>query len=129
MPRRAKHRVLIVDDTPAFSTVLARFWNREPDIDVIGIANSAREALEQLKRATADLIVMDIDMPEMNGLEAASLLKKQPNCPPIILMTFHDPVDYRKAALENGADEVVSKSSASSDLLPLIRALSARKRE
>ena len=112
-------RVLLVDDSPPFLVAAAGFLGMTPGIQAVG-ALSAREGLEQARRQPPDLVLLDLDMPEMNGFEALPLFKKLPGPPRVIIVTMHDAPAFRGAATDFGADGFVSKSAVSTQLLPLV---------
>lgn len=115
--------VLIVDDSPSFLATLKRYFAQEPGWKVMGISRNGLQAVEQIAVCHPDLVLMDVKMPEMNGLEAAIQIKARPNAPRIILMTVFDTLGYRKAATDAGADGFVGKSLLRTELPPLIKRL------
>ncbi|MBI4780728.1 MAG: response regulator transcription factor [Oscillatoriophycideae cyanobacterium NC_groundwater_1537_Pr4_S-0.65um_50_18] len=92
----------------------------DSQIQVIGQADSGEAAIAQVQRLNPDLVVMDLAMPEMNGLEATRHLKRQPVAPKVILLTLYDNLEYSTAARLVGADGFITKSDAGTALLPLI---------
>jgi len=122
MPPR---RILLVDDNKEFLDSAAHFLAGDPAIEIVGQASSGRCALEQVPLLKPDLVVMDLTMPEMNGLEATRQLKAQPDGPRVILLTLHDNSEYRAAAEAAQADGFVAKSDLGLQLLPLIHTLFA----
>jgi DNA-binding NarL/FixJ family response regulator len=113
-------RILLVDDSPGFLKSAARFLSAEPRIEVAGQALSSRDALEQVISLRPDLVLIDVAMPGMNGLEATRRIKAQSDAPQVIILTMHDNPEYRAEARIAGADGFVSKSEFGSQLLPLI---------
>src|SRR5207244_5806865 len=101
------------------------FLAGEPEVEVVGRASSGRGALEQVPLLKPDLVLMDLTMPGMNGLEATRRLKARPDGPRVILLTLHDNPEYRAAAAAVQADGFVSKSDLGLHLLPLIHNLFA----
>ena len=116
-------RTLLVDDNPEFLGAAARFLATDPEIEVVGQALSARKAIEEVTRLQPDLVLMDVAMPEMNGLVATRHIKERPNPPRVIVLTLHDNDEYRAQARAAGADGYVSKSEFGTQLLPLIHTL------
>lgn len=114
---------LIVDDSPSFLQSALRFLAMDSRIDVIGVALSGPEALEQVEQLHPDLVLMDLAMPGLNGLEATRLLKAGANPPRVVILTLHDTVEYRAAAEEASADGFMAKSDFGVLLLPLIETL------
>jgi DNA-binding NarL/FixJ family response regulator len=116
-------RTLLVDDSPEFLGAAARFLAADPQIEIVGSALSARQAIEEAARLRPDLVLMDIAMPEMNGFAATRHIKEQPNPPRIIVLTLYDNDEYRAQAQAVGADGFVAKSEFGTQLLPLIHTL------
>jgi DNA-binding NarL/FixJ family response regulator len=119
----APYRVLLVDDSPVIHTSAGRLLASSPGVEVVGHAFSGSEAMGQTDRTRPDLVVMDLEMPGMNGLEATRRLLARPGAPRVIIMSLHDEPEYREAACEAGADEFVHKSELVQKLLPLISRL------
>jgi DNA-binding NarL/FixJ family response regulator len=118
-------RVLIVDDNPDFIESAVRFIANYSQIEVVGRAQSGSEGLELAMETHPDLVLMDLAMPGMNGLETTIALKGKPNSPRVVMLTMHDLPKYRAAALAAGADGYVSKSELGERLLPVVEALFA----
>jgi DNA-binding NarL/FixJ family response regulator len=102
--------VLVVDDNPIIRKAVCELFTREGDFEVCGEAENGREAIEKAQMLKPALIVTDLSMPLMNGLEETRILKRlMPAVPVIIYSALSDPfVD--KQALEAGASAIVSKS-------------------
>jgi DNA-binding NarL/FixJ family response regulator len=94
-------------------------------IEIVGRALSGRDALEQVALLHPDLVLMDLAMPEMNGLEAARRIKVQPDAPRVVILTLYDNPEYHAVAGAVGADGFVAKSEFGTQLLPLIHKLFA----
>ena len=92
-------------------------------IEVVGQAESGEAAIAQVQRLNPDVVVMDLAMPEMNGLEATRHLKRFPQPPKVILLTLYDNSEYSMAARLAGADGFITKSEAGAALLLLIHKL------
>ncbi len=116
-------RVMLVDDHDVVRTGLKTFLETSPDIVVVGEAADGRQALERIAQARPDVVVMDITMPEMDGLQATRLLKERyPECE-VLALTVHDDRQYFFEMLAAGASGYLTKSAASDDLLDAIRAV------
>jgi DNA-binding NarL/FixJ family response regulator len=113
-------RTLLVDDSPEFLDAAGRFLAADPDIEVVGSAISGIEAIEQVSLVKPDLILMDLAMPGINGLETTRRLKAEPGAPRIIILTLHDNPEYRAASESVNADGFIAKSDFGAELLPLI---------
>jgi DNA-binding NarL/FixJ family response regulator len=118
-------RILLVDDDPDFLRSIRQFLEVDQRTEVVGSLHSSREALEEVSRLQPDLVLMDIVMPGMSGLEATRQIKAQPGAPRVILLTLHDDKAYRDEAENIHADGFVSKSEAGVKLLSVIYALFA----
>ncbi len=116
-------RVLLVDDSSAFLDSASRFLSIDPQVGVVGCAMSGSEALERIDELHPDLVLMDLAMPGMNGLEATERIKAQPGGPLVVILTLHDSPEYRAAADTARADGFVTKSQLAVHLLPLIHRL------
>jgi two-component system response regulator AlgR len=116
-------RILVVDDSPIFLAAVESLLAAAEGIEVVGTAGSGREALDRVAELEPDLVLMDLAMPGMNGLEAASHLAVPPGRPQVVIMTAHDEKAYRTAALKAGADGFLRKEELEDHLLPLIRTL------
>ena len=114
-------QVLLVDDNPDFVQVAAEFLAADPDIEITGVATSGERALELADSYHPDLVIMDLAMPGMGGLEATRQLKARPNPPAVIILSLYSDEAYLEQARRAGADEEVSKSDLGVALLPLIR--------
>jgi DNA-binding NarL/FixJ family response regulator len=115
-------RVLIVDDQPSFLAIIAEELATLPYLMIAGYARSGREALEQLERLHPDLVLLDITLPDMNGLEVARWIKKHDHSATVVLVSFHDTPAYR-AASTHIADGFIAKDTLDTQLLPLIAEL------
>jgi DNA-binding NarL/FixJ family response regulator len=116
-------RAVVVDDHPKLLTIATRLLASIPGIEVIGEATSGLGALEAVDRLRPDLVLMDLAMPGMDGLEATRRIVARPGAPAIIIMTIHDLLPYRDAALAAGASRFVAKADLAEKLSPAIRSL------
>ena len=117
-------RILLVDDNPVFLNSVACFLSKDPAVQVVGRASSGSSALEQVSSLQPDLVLIDLSMPEMSGLEATRLIKTRMDAPPkVVILTLYDHPQYRKASQSVGADGFVSKAELGTQLIPQIREL------
>jgi DNA-binding NarL/FixJ family response regulator len=116
-------RVLLVDDNPQVRQSLCEVFKREADFDVCGEAENGREAIDQANSLHPDLIVMDLSMPVLNGLEAVRLLKDLMPKVPVIIYTSHSGQFVETEAHAAGAAATVSKSESIAVLVRTIRSL------
>ena len=120
MPGRS---VLVVDDHPAIRTTICELFTREGDFEVCGEAENGREAIEKAQQLQPALIVTDLSMPLMNGLEETRILKKLMPAIPVIIYSVHTGPNVESEALAAGASAVVSKSEAVDVLIAKAREL------
>ena len=110
MPARS---VLIVDDNPLIRQALCELFTREGDFEVCGEAENGREAIKKAQLLHPALIVTDLSMPIMNGLEKARVLKKLMPAVPVIIFTAHSDRFVEKEAAAAGVSAVVWPSRRS----------------
>jgi two-component system nitrate/nitrite response regulator NarL len=114
-------RVLLVDDHEAFLRIAIEFLQRHDELTVVGVAYRGEEALTRAQDLRPQVILVDLNMPGMCGLETIHRLRAMLPEVGIIALTLLDPKVFRQAALEAGADDFVPKANLSTDLLPAIR--------
>lgn len=115
--------VLVVDDNPLVRRALCELFTREADFEVCGEAENGREAIEKAQQLLPDLIVTDLSMPVMNGLEETRALKRLMPAVPVIIFTAHGGPLVEKEAGAAGVSAVVSKSQAVAVLVATARSL------
>jgi DNA-binding NarL/FixJ family response regulator len=121
-------RILIVDDNALLLTAVGRLLASHPSIKIVAAVPSGREALELVDLLEPDLVLIDLVMPGISGLETTELLAKRPTPPLVVIMSVHDEEPYRMASLRAGADGFLPKSdlyirlpSLIQELLPSLR--------
>jgi pilus assembly protein CpaE len=124
-----KIRVLIVDDIPETREHLSKLLGFEADIDVVGTAGSGPEALDLVAKIETDLILLDINMPGMDGIAAAELLASRAPNAAIIMMSVQGEPDYLRRAMLAGAREFLVKPFSSDELAASIRQVNSRERQ
>ena len=118
---RPATRVLIVDDIPETVEFLAKLLALEPDLEVAGTAGTGREAIAAVERLRPDVVLIDILMPDMDGLTAtAALLERTPGLPVIVMSILGD-ADHRRRAMAAGAREFLVKPFSSDELFASVR--------
>jgi DNA-binding NarL/FixJ family response regulator len=115
--------VLIVDDSRVVREALCELFTREAEFDVCGEAENGRDAIERARQLHPDLIVTDLSMPVMNGLEETRLLKQLMPAVPVIIYTAHNDRYVEKEARAAGASAVISKSEPVASLVEKARNL------
>ena len=122
-----KVRILLADDHIVMRAGLRALLERQPNLEVVGEAGDGRETLELASSRAPDVVVMDIAMPNLNGVEATRrMISKQPTISVVILSMYSDE-SYVMRALEAGARAYLLKDSAVSDLIRAIEAVSQGK--
>ena len=112
-------RVLLADDHQSFLAVVTRLL--QPEFEVVKTVGDGVALIEEAARLAPDLIVLDISMPKLNGIEAARQLKAAGSRAKIVFLTVHDDLDYVHGALAAGAHGYVVKPRLASDLLLALR--------
>ncbi len=116
-------RVFIADDHAVLRAGLRLLLGAEPDIEVVGEAASAAEALQGVRDLQPDIVLLDISMPETNGLKVLHALKAGASGSRIIMLTMHDDESYLREALTAGAAGYTLKQAADTELLAAVRAV------
>jgi DNA-binding NarL/FixJ family response regulator len=117
-----KARVLLVDDHVVVRQGLKALFADEPDIEVIGEASNGREALERLDILQPDVVLMDISMPGLNGIEATRQIQQRFPTVKVVVLSMHATEEYVFQVLQAGAAGYVLKQSDSLEVLAAIRA-------
>lgn len=116
-----KIRILLADDHQVLRSGLKALLNMEPDLDVIADVSNGKEAVDAAAELKPDVVVMDISMPEMDGLKAAEAIHNMGLPSRIVMLTVHADEDYLFQTLRLGASGYVLKSSADNELIDAIR--------
>jgi DNA-binding NarL/FixJ family response regulator len=114
-------RVLLVDDQPVVRRGLRVRFHLEPDLQVVGEASTGSEALTLAQTLTPDVVLMDIEMPEMDGIEATAALRRVVPQSAVVILSIHDDTQTRGRAQAAGAVAFVEKRGATDSLLAAIR--------
>ncbi|TMR11815.1 response regulator transcription factor [Nonomuraea turkmeniaca] len=118
-------RVLIADDQGMVRTGFTVFLSAQPDIEVVGEAANGREAVEQAAALAPDVVLMDVRMPVMNGLEATRELSSRNLPPKVLILTTFDLDDYVYEALRAGASGFLLKDASAAQLAEAVRVVAA----
>ena len=131
LPQRAEKnlmavRILLVDDHPIVRQGLRTLLEGRPGWEVVGEASDGIEALDKVESLQPDVVVLDVTMPQMNGLEACRLIqqKRKDSSLEVLFVTQHDSPQMMREALDAGARGYVVKSNAARDLLEAVEAVS-----
>lgn len=122
--RREPQRVLLVDDHALFREGLAGLFAYEEDFEVVGEAATGEEALAAARELMPDLILMDIDLPGMDGIEATRRLLAEMPYAKVVMLTVHDDDEKLFEAIKAGAQGYLVKSIRSAEMLDQLRGLS-----
>jgi DNA-binding NarL/FixJ family response regulator len=116
-------RVVIVDDDPMVRTGLKLILGGAPDLEIVGEAGDGREAMEVVRRARPDVVLMDIRMPVQDGLVTTERLLADPNPPRVLVLTTFDADDLVLRALRLGASGFLLKDTPPPKMIEAIRAV------
>lgn len=119
-------RILLADDHEMLRDGLCALLTREPDVEVVAHASDGEEAVQRAIALQPDVVLMDVLMPVMNGVEATRRLKQALPDTKVICLSGHPGTDQTRAVLEAGAVQCVRKNVAFRDLIQTIRAVSPR---
>ena len=125
----SKITVLLVDDHEGFINAALRHFRKVEWLKVVGTAGNGLEAIAQSEALRPQVVLMDLAMPEMGGLQATRLIKTQ-DAPPFIVIASHfDDAEHREHAMRAGADDFVSKLSYIQEVLPILEKFKDRRHE
>ena len=116
-------RILIADDSSGVRRGIAGLLSGDADLEVCGEAADSNETLQKADELRPDLILLDVSMPGMNGLDTAQVLRQKLPALKILIISQHDPKQLLPRSLEAGADGCVDKAQLATDLLPTMRSL------
>jgi DNA-binding NarL/FixJ family response regulator len=116
-------RVLLVDDHTLVRAGIRGLLQELPDVEVVGEAGDGHEALEQCEALSPDLVLLDVSMPKLNGLDAAARMATLADRPKVIVLSMHNSEEYVLRALRAGCAGYLLKRSAVSELEVAIRAV------
>jgi DNA-binding NarL/FixJ family response regulator len=119
----AEIRLLLADDHAVLRAGLRFLLDAQPDFRVVGEASDGREALALAASLNPDLILLDLTMPGLGGLDALPILRKTVPSARVLILTMHDDEGYLRQALRNGASGYVLKKAADAELISAVRAV------
>lgn len=114
-------RLLLVDDHEVVRSGLRMLLENEDDVDIVGEAGTAEDAIESVRKLSPDVVLMDIGLPDRSGIEAAGEIKQTSPETSIVALTIHEDEEYFFKMLEAGASGYVPKRAAPNELLTAIR--------
>jgi two-component system, NarL family, response regulator NreC len=118
-----KIHILLADDHTILRAGLKMMLNAQPDMEVVGEAPDGRQAIAETQRLQPDIILMDITMPEMNGIEATRHIKKLVPESKILILTMHEHDEYVFQALRAGASGYMLKEAADTELISALHVI------
>src|SRR5215813_1503147 len=116
-------RVLLVDDKQEFLDAARRILQLQQSVEIVGAFTSARVAIEEAARLRPDLVLVDLIMAEMNGLEVVRKIRASGSTAHVVMLSIYDSAGYGEAAAEAGADGFVSKIGFVKGLIALVNRL------
>ncbi len=116
-PEVKRARILLVEDHPIVRQGLAQIINAQPDLAVVGEADTAAKALELIRAGTPDLVILDVSLPKTNGLELIKQIKFELPTLKMLIISMHDESLYAERALRAGARGYVMKKEPSQKML------------
>ncbi|MCL5045343.1 MAG: response regulator transcription factor [Actinobacteria bacterium] len=118
-----KIRVLLVDDHTILREGIKMLLEAQPDVEVVGEAEDGEEAVAKARALKPDVVLMDVAMPKLNGLEATRQIKKEDPGAQVLILSMHETEEYILPILEAGASGYVVKQTAAQELVSAIRAV------
>jgi two-component system response regulator NreC len=122
-----KLRVLLADDHIVMRSGLRALLDRQPNLEVVGECENGRETVELAGSLRPDVVVMDVGMPGLNGIEATKTIVDRHSSPAVVILSMHADESYVMRALKAGARGYLLKDSAAADLIGAIQAVSQGK--
>ena len=122
-----KLRILLADDHIVMRTGLRALLERQPDMEVVGESENGRETVELVASLKPDVVVMDVGMPVLNGIEASKAIVTQSPRTAVVILSMHADESYVMRALSAGARGYLLKDSGAGDLISAIKAVSQGK--
>ncbi len=124
MPNK-KIKIIIADDHPIFRKGILGILKEDASIEILGEASNGNEALEMIKKLLPDVVLLDVDMPELNGLETAKILQKEMPQIKTAILTMHKDKEYFQQAMELDVKAFVLKDKISDDLIECIKTIAS----
>lgn len=118
-------RVIIADDHPVVRSGLEKILSKDPEIVVVGEAGSGHEVMELVRTKECDVLVLDITMPDKNGLEILDQLGREKRSCPVLILSIHKEELYALKAFRIGASGYMTKESAPAELLSAVRKIAS----
>lgn len=116
-----KKRIFIVDDSPPVWLGLSLLINNEKDLMVCGTAETGGQALKDISSCKPDLVIVDITLPDMNGIDLIQPIRQLVPDAAVLIVTMHDSSVYTQEAFNAGAKGYITKKDAATTIIPTIR--------
>jgi two-component system response regulator NreC len=116
-------RVVVADDHTIVRQGLLALLNEQQDIEVVAEAEDGRDALKKVEKFLPDILILDVGMPRLNGLEAARQIKRQNQTVKILMLTMHSDEEYIFETLKAGASGYLLKDAAATELITAIHSI------
>src|SRR5512143_2919099 len=124
-----KIRVVIVDDIAETRENIRKLLQFEPDVEVVGVARTGREAIDISKDVKPDVMLMDINMPDMDGITATEIIRKNNPFTQIVILSIQNDPNYMRRAMLAGARDFLTKPPTIDELTSAIRRAGANAQE
>jgi len=118
-------RVMVVDDHPVVRRGISMCLARQPQLEIVGEAGDGREAIQRARELQPDLMLMDIDMPQMNGLAVAEVLRREMPRTKVLILSMHSNTEYVVRIIQSGARGFVLKEAPAEELVRAIEMVNA----
>ncbi len=118
---KSRIRVFVADDQHLFREMMVGLLNVEEDIEIVGEASNGKEAVQKIRELKPDVVLIDINMPELNGIQVTELIKKELDSVRIVVLTGYSEEDYIFEALQRGASGYLSKEVSAAKVKEAIR--------
>jgi len=123
------YTVLIVDDHTETRKNITKLLQFESDIEVIGTARTGREGIQQARESSPDVVLMDINMPDMDGIKATEAIQEQVPSTQIVILSVQGDTNYMRRAMLAGARDFLTKPAKSDELVTVIRRAGEKSKE
>lgn len=120
-----KIRILLVDDHTILREGIRSLLEHQSDFEVVAEASNGRQAVELVRKLKPDVVLMDIAMPQLNGIHATEQIRRETRCTHILILTHHESEEYIRRALAAGASGYLLKDTDSNELVNAIREVQA----
>ncbi len=118
-----KYRIVLAEDHTILREGIRALLSSSPNLEIVGEAGDGREAIQRVEEHKPDLILMDLSMPRLNGMEAVREIKRRAYETKILVLTVHKTEEYILATLQAGADGYLLKDSTSEELMMAVKSV------